>query len=97
MTLNFGVRYETTTVLKEVNGKIANLRYITDPKVTTGDPYFNNPTFKNFAPRIGFSWDPFKDGKTAALCSVNGEVWIVSGIDETLEHLTWKRFASGTP
>ncbi len=65
LTINMGVRYETTTVLKEVNGKIANLRYLTDPAATTGDPYFNNPTFKNFAPRLGFSWDPFKDGKTA--------------------------------
>ena len=27
LTINVGVRYETTTVLKEVNGKVANLRY----------------------------------------------------------------------
>ena len=65
LTLNLGVRYEMDTVVKEVNGKIANLRYITDPKVSTGDPYYHNPTFKNFAPRLGFAWDPFKDGKTA--------------------------------
>ncbi len=65
LTINLGVRYEMDTVIKEVNGKIANLRSIYDTKVSTGDPYYNNPTFKNFAPRVGFAWDPFKDGKTA--------------------------------
>src|SRR5436309_15011471 len=65
LTINLGVRYDMATVIKEVNGKIANLRYITDATVTAGDPYYNNPTLKNFAPRTGFSWDPFKDGKTA--------------------------------
>ena len=33
--------------------------------VGTGSPISNNPTTKNFEPRIGLSWDPFKNGKTA--------------------------------
>ncbi len=39
--------------------------------------------------------DFFADGKRAALSTWDGDVWIVSGIDDTLEKLTWKRFASG--
>jgi hypothetical protein len=65
LTLNLGVRYEMDTVIKEVNGKLANLRNLTDPSTTVGDPYWKNPTLKNFAPRFGFAWDPLKNGKTA--------------------------------
>ncbi|PYI83411.1 MAG: heme-binding protein, partial [Verrucomicrobia bacterium] len=38
--------------------------------------------------------DFFSDGR-AAVSTWNGDVWIVSGIDEKLERLTWKRFAAG--
>jgi hypothetical protein len=64
LTVNLGVRYEMVTVPNEVNGMTANLRNITDPQVTVG-PLFNNPTLKDFSPRLGFAWDPFKDGKTS--------------------------------
>jgi len=33
--------------------------------VGTNSPISNNPTTKNFEPRIGLSWDPWKNGKTA--------------------------------
>ena len=39
--------------------------------------------------------DFFPDGKRAALCTWSGDVWIVSGIDDSLGKLSWKRFASG--
>ena len=38
--------------------------------------------------------DFFNDGR-AAICTMDGDVWIVSGIDEKLDKLTWKRFAAG--
>jgi azurin len=34
------------------------------------------------------------DGRIA-VCTLMGDVWIVDGVDDTLERLVWKRFASG--
>jgi len=31
----------------------------------------------------------------AAVCTIHGDVWLVSGIDDKLDHLTWRRFATG--
>jgi len=38
--------------------------------------------------------DFFDDGR-AAVATHGGDVWIVSGIDAELEHLSWRRFAAG--
>jgi hypothetical protein len=67
LTLNWGLRYEPSSVISEVHGKLSNLRVLNGafPKPFTGDPYFLNPTKKDFEPRVGFAWDPFKNGKTA--------------------------------
>ena len=40
-------------------------------------------------------FDFFPDGHSAAVCTWNGDVWIVKGIDEKLGHLTWQRYATG--
>ena len=64
LTLNLGLRYEPASVPYVVGNQISNLRTLTAPKPVLGAPYFLNPTHLNFAPRVGFSWDPFKTGLT---------------------------------
>jgi hypothetical protein len=54
------------------------------------------PTPNPWNRRVRFGgMDFFSDGKRAALCTHEGDVWIVEGIDDTLENLKWRRFASG--
>lgn len=65
LTLNLGLRYETISTPDEANGKVANLRNLTDREPTVGDPYIDNPSRKNFAPRVGFAWDPTGSGRWA--------------------------------
>jgi outer membrane receptor protein involved in Fe transport len=65
LTVNAGLRYEFATVPTEVHNEIANMTPPTAAQPVLGSPYFSNFTHRNFQPRLGFSWDPFKNGKTA--------------------------------
>jgi hypothetical protein len=79
LTFNIGLRYEFTTLPNDANNRIQEITTLTNcatpgalpgpnspcGPVHVGSFIANNPTTKNFEPRIGFSWDPFKDGKTA--------------------------------
>jgi glucose/arabinose dehydrogenase len=52
---------------------------------------FDNPTHSWFRPG---AFDFFSDGRMA-MSLMNGDVWICSGIDDSLQKLTWRRFAAG--
>jgi hypothetical protein len=62
---NLGLRYEMSTVPTEVHGHLTVLRRITDATPRVDPPLFSNPTLRNFEPRVGLSWDPFHDGRSA--------------------------------
>jgi azurin len=66
--------------------------------VGTGQPYavdtltFPKSPWKSLWHLGGHDFLPNGD---AVVCTFEGEVWVVSGIDQTLENLRWRRFASG--
>jgi hypothetical protein len=66
LTLNLGLRYEFYTLPSERNGLDTTLRDIlNDRSFTVGPPFGENPSLKNWAPRVGFAWDLNGSGKTA--------------------------------
>ena len=64
LTLNLGLRYEMSSVPTEAAGRLSALANLTDVTPHVGSPFFQNPTYKNFEPRVGFAWYPIQDGKT---------------------------------
>jgi Carboxypeptidase regulatory-like domain/TonB-dependent Receptor Plug Domain len=65
LTVNLGLRYEAATVVSEAHGKLSNLPSLTSTTPHLGDPFFSNPTKRDFEPRVGFAWDPLGKGKTS--------------------------------
>jgi hypothetical protein len=80
LTVNLGLRYEMSTIPTETQGKINQLETLWQNPGTNcvadvnglatcagfyHQTFQRNPTLKNFEPRIGFAWDPFRTGKTS--------------------------------
>ena len=62
LTFSVALRYEYNTAWTEGHGRFQNFDVATQSFLPAGQTY--NAPKTDFAPRIGFSWDPFGRGKT---------------------------------
>lgn len=74
-------------VMGEMGKSRDNAPYVVD----TMHPPFENP-YNTVMQLTGIDFLPDGDALISVLC---GEVWKVSGLNENLESVTWKRFATG--
>jgi hypothetical protein len=65
LTINLGLRYEPTTIPTEAHNRLEAIRnFYGGPIVPINALWDSNPTLRDFAPRVGFSWDPTGAGTT---------------------------------
>src|ERR1700726_2108957 len=62
-TVNIGLRYAWNSSPSETASHFTQFDPTTGTLAPAGQPYHTNN--KNFQPRVGFAWDPFKNGKTS--------------------------------
>jgi Carboxypeptidase regulatory-like domain/TonB dependent receptor len=62
-TINIGLRYAWNSTPTESVSHFTNFDPTTGTLISSPQPYHTNN--KNFQPRVGFAWDPFRDGKTS--------------------------------
>lgn len=80
-------RYPQILETKGEVSAVADQSYVVDTLAAPTD----NP-WKSWLRFTGL--DFFKDGR-AALSTWNGDIWVVSGINDKLDSLKWKRYATG--
>ncbi len=83
LTINLGVRYELSTVIKEQHDLLGNFSPtagLEQVGMQIKSPY--NGDHKDFAPRIGFAWDAFGNNRTV----------LRGGVGLIYENLNWESF-----
>jgi Carboxypeptidase regulatory-like domain len=92
---NLGIRYEPWTTPSELRGQASYINNIplVDPTGTfqVGPLLANNPSLKNFGPRVGVAWDIFGNGSTAFRASYN-RLYDVEPLNST-----YNNYSVGTP
>lgn len=66
--IELGLRWDDNTTPSETHNRLVAFNQATNSLVRVGSNGFNQvyrSNNKNFGPRFGFAWDPFKDGKTS--------------------------------